>query len=83
MSELTAAEGPPVEPRLDSFVLRFVRASESPPETAPELGGDLGWHGVVRHVQSSRERAFTRWSEAVAFIAEFVDVNLEAPADQV
>jgi hypothetical protein len=53
------------EPNLDSFVLRFVRATETPSH----------WHGVIRHVQSNRERAFNRWGDAVAFIGEFVSVE--------
>ncbi len=56
---------PAREPNLDSFVLRFVRAAEGSPN----------WHGVIRHVQSNRERAFNRWGDAVAFINEFVDVE--------
>jgi hypothetical protein len=71
------------EPNLDSFVLRFVRNGE------PASGGESaqgavasgagahsgGWHGVIRHVQSNRERAFSRWGDAVAFICQFVDVG--------
>ena len=54
----------PADPNLDSFVLRFVRQ--------PAEGADPGWHGVIRHVQSNRERAFNRWEDAVKFINEFV-----------
>ena len=56
---------PAGEPNLDSFVLRFVQA--------PQAGAH--WHGVIRHVQSNRERAFNRWGDAVAFISEFVSVE--------
>jgi len=76
------------EPNLDSFVLRFVRSGE-PASGRPASGGAgtqgaavspcdgqaMSWHGVIRHVQSNRERAFSRWSDAVAFISEFVDVR--------
>ena len=55
---------PPADPNLDSFVLRFVRQ--------PAEGAGPGWHGVIRHVQSNRERAFNRWEDAVKFINEFV-----------
>ncbi len=56
----------PADPNLDSFVLRFVRQ--------PGAGAhpDPGWHGLIRHVQSNRERAFNRWEDAVKFINEFV-----------
>ncbi len=61
------------EPKLVSFVLRFVY------EGAPE--GDAGepaaptWHGVIRHVQSSAERHFVRWEEAMGFIGEYVEIE--------
>jgi hypothetical protein len=54
---------PTGEPNLDSFVLRFVRADGA------------GWHGVIRHVQSNRERAFNRWGDAVSFINDFVCIE--------
>ncbi len=59
------------EANLTSFVLRFV-SDQSPdaPEAAP-------WHGVIRHVQTNQERAFTRWAEAVAFIQQYVELNEE------
>lgn len=58
----------PSEPRLDSFVLRFV-------SVRPEPGAERGhWRGVVRHIQSNAERAFLRWDEAEAFIAGYVSL---------
>ena len=39
------------------------------------------WHGIVRHVQSNAERHFTRWADASAFIAEFVDLREESSDD--
>jgi hypothetical protein len=59
---------------LVSFVLRFV---------CEEPGAQPGhpathWHGVIRHVQSSVERRFTDWGEAVAFIAEYVGLTRAA-----
>ncbi len=69
MSAQTTTEpqdaAPNGEPNLDSFVLRFVRTAQDAPN----------WHGVIRHVQSNRERAFNRWGDAVAFISEFVSVE--------
>ncbi len=69
MSAQTTTEPPDAapngEPNLDSFVLRFVQAPQ----------GGAHWHGMIRHVQSNRERAFNRWGDAVAFISEFVSVE--------
>ncbi len=62
------------ENSLDSFVLRFVR----PAEDARRPAG--AWHGVIRHVQTNRERAFHRWADAVDFINEFVNIGDEKPA---
>jgi hypothetical protein len=63
------------ENSLDSFVLRFVHGTDdtSRPTAA--------WHGVIRHVQSNRERAFNRWGDAVSFITEFVDIVAEESAE--
>jgi hypothetical protein len=55
------------ENSLDSFVLRFVHGADHASRPA-------AWHGVIRHVQSNRERAFNRWGDAVSFINEFVDI---------
>jgi hypothetical protein len=54
------------ETQLDSFVVRFVYD-----ETQGDADG-ANWHGLVRHVQSNAEHHFTRWEEAVAFIARYV-----------
>ena len=60
---------PPVfgENSLDSFVLRFVREAD-------DVSRPTTWHGVIRHVQSNRERAFNHWTDAVSFINEFVSI---------
>lgn len=59
------------ETNLDSFILRFVQ------ETRPgeEQRRAPGWHAVIRHVQSDKERHFTRWADALTFISEFVDLR--------
>ncbi len=62
---------PRADPNLDSFVLRFVRQ----PAEGPRPGA--GWHGIIRHVQSNRERAFNRWDDAVKFINQFIDIAAE------
>jgi hypothetical protein len=65
---------PSAENSLDSFVLRFVRAGDDP--TRPTGA----WYGVIRHVQSNRERAFNRWADAVDFISDFVRIVEGEPA---
>lgn len=77
------------EPNLDSFVLRFVRNGETASATSlsgasPErtAARPANWHGVIRHVQSNRERVFNRWADAVAFIGEFVDVHAQSFREQ-
>ncbi len=57
------------EANLTSFVLRFVSDQPSDDATA------ASWHGVIRHVQTNQERAFTRWADAVAFIEQYVELN--------
>jgi len=58
---------------LVSFVLRFV--CDEPAEESARLPPH--WRGVIRHVQSDAERHFTHWTEAVAFIARYIDVDKE------
>lgn len=65
-TQVEAATSP--DTSLDSFVLRFVRRPADP--TCP----GVAWHGIIRHVQSNRERAFSRWEDAVKFIDEFVSI---------
>ncbi len=54
-----------------SFVLRFVYDKPSGESSDPATD----WHGLIRHVQSSEERRFTRWADAVAFIEQYVRVE--------
>ncbi|HET9494954.1 MAG TPA: hypothetical protein VFR15_12050 [Chloroflexia bacterium] len=65
------------EPKLVSFVLRFVYDEVSEGAT-PGEHGTLGWYGIVRHVQSNSERHFTRWEDVSAFVAQYVDLRKEA-----
>ena len=60
---------PASDTQLTSFVVRFVHAA------APAAAPARAWHGLIRHVQSDAERYFTRWDEAVAFIAGYVRVD--------
>ena len=57
-----------------SFVVRFVYEA---PAGAPE-GPAVGWYSVIRHVQTNTERRLTRWSDVVAFMEQYV--NLEQSA---
>ncbi len=65
----------PEETNVDSFVLRFVREASA----AEVQGQGSAWRGVIRHVQTNRERSFTRWADALTFIREFVDLCEEPP----
>jgi len=62
------------EANLTSFVLRFVSDQATPDQTA------VTWRGVIRHVQTNQERAFTRWAEAEAFIQQYVELNIDESA---
>jgi hypothetical protein len=64
----------PAETHVVSFIVRFVydQAADG------DAGLGAGWHGVVRHVQSNEERHFTRWADAVAFIARYVPMEGDA-----
>jgi hypothetical protein len=68
----TAEPSLAAENSLDSFVLRFVRPSDA------ALSNAHPWHGVIRHIQTNRERSFKHWDEAVAFINEFVSIAADA-----
>ncbi len=63
------------EANLTSFVLRFV--FDQSPEVAESASAPAvqAWHGVIRHVQTNQERHFTRWAEAEAFIAQYIELN--------
>ncbi len=54
---------------LTSFVLRFVSDQTTDDQAA------VAWHGVIRHVQTNQERAFTRWSEVEAFIQQYIELK--------
>lgn len=64
----------PEETNVDSFVLRFVREGSA----AEGQGQGPMWRGIIRHVQSNRERPFTRWADALTFICEYVDLREES-----
>jgi hypothetical protein len=59
---------------IHSFVMRFVHVPQEQSEQDTEPPA-FGWHGSVRHVQSDAELRFTRWEDAVAFIARYVEIE--------
>lgn len=61
------------EATLVSFVVRFVY--EDPLNGSD--GAPPAWHGVIRHVQTNTERHFTRWSDALVFMSQYVDLRDE------
>ena len=50
---------------ISSFLIRFID------ETRPEDGMAGLYRGVVRHIQTGDELAFTHWPEAVEFMQRF------------
>ncbi len=53
-----------------SFILRFAQQDTAADESTPGP-----WRGVIRHVQSNRQVRFVRMEDALAFIAEYVDLE--------
>jgi len=64
------------ETQLISFVVRFVTDAVSSAAT-DEAARPSEWHGVIRHVQSDAECHFTRWEEAGAFVARYLNLDRE------
>jgi hypothetical protein len=60
---------------IHSFVVRFVDATPAAVAAEGAEPPQPVWHGTVRHVQSETELRFTRWQDAVAFIARYVDIG--------
>lgn len=69
-------DNPPTFPIISSFVIRFVQADAANPNTGSP---PRATRGVIRHVQSDREIAFSRWQEALDFIQSFVTLEDKAP----
>lgn len=53
-------------PEISSFVLRFVQ------EKHANLAETGVFRGSIRHVQTDQELAFTRWTDALDFMSQFV-----------
>ncbi len=56
------------ETAVTSFIIRFTQEKEAGQPA-------MGWHGLVRHVQSDEARHFTEMEEALAFISNFVTIG--------
>jgi hypothetical protein len=59
---------------ISSFLIRFIDIKKP----ADQPGA---YRGVIRHIQSGDEQAFTHWREAIEFIQRFFpmeDVDLES-----
>jgi hypothetical protein len=54
-----------------SFVLRFVKETSQATADSPQTD----WHGIIKHVQSDSEQRFTHLADAIAFIAQFVELD--------
>ncbi|MFQ5419246.1 MAG: hypothetical protein ACE5FD_05960 [Anaerolineae bacterium] len=59
------------ETTIASFILRFVQDHD-----AAQTPGEK-WHGVIRHVQTSEETRFTDITEALAFMAGYVQFDYQ------
>ncbi len=58
-------------PKIDSFIIRFI-------ETRRRVGrrpapGD--WRGVIVHVQTNKEKGFTDFADAIAFMGRYVSIG--------
>jgi hypothetical protein len=61
-----------VSPLIASFVIRFVMA-----ETLPAQEVQSSYRGVIRHIQSNEELAFSVWKDAVDFIERYVPLRVD------
>ncbi len=57
---------------VNSFLVRFVQEQSPAPG---QLSG--AWHGIIRHVQSSKEKRFTNIGDAIAFMNNYVEITPE------
>ena len=55
-------------PDVASFLIRFVQ-DQSRPE------GNASYRGVIRHIQTDLEQAFTCWEEVESFILQVVPIE--------
>ncbi len=62
------------ETAVTSFIIRFTQEKETEQPA-------IGWHGLVRHVQSDESRHFSEMDEALAFISNFVKIDTYTKID--
>ena len=55
---------------LVSFVIRFVRETSDSEQAR--------WRGIIKHVQSNNETAFTEFVDALTFMQDFVNVVVQS-----
>lgn len=66
----------PSQTNVASFVLRFVQES---PTDRDIPSPQTDWHAVIKHIQTNREKRFTCSVDALAFIANYVNLGQFAP----
>ena len=65
-----------LETDVDSFIVRFVK--EKSQNNGPTA---IPWHGFIRHVQSKEEIRFTQIEDALRFVANYVELTEDNPAE--
>ena len=56
------------ETAVTSFIIRFIQEQDA---------NETGWRGLIRHVQTSEEIRFTNMTDALKFMANYVDLGTE------
>ncbi len=69
------ADAPREDAPSDAALLAYDPSSEAIDVGQPEPAPPHGWHGVVVHVQTNKEKHFSNFVDAVAFISRYVTVG--------
>jgi len=56
------------ETAVTSFIIRFIQEQDDT---------NASWRGLIRHVQTSEEIRFTDMTDALKFMASYVDLGTE------
>ncbi len=56
------------ETAVTSFIIRFIQEQDD---------NETGWRGLIRHVQTSEEIRFTNMTDALKFMANYVELGTE------